>query len=236
MSTTAIATSSSPEKYGRAFWERLWRTAGIQAIGLLLIAGLLYGRQPGVGAPAAALAAFYGGNHLRILVATPLLGLGVLNLLWFAAALRASLANAGQDGWGAAATASSSIVGGMFLFLAAVVASIAHSASGGNNSTAASALNDLVWAAFVLASFPRAMLIMAGSLGFWRAGLISDKVFAAGVGCIVLTLLGGTTWFHEGFWAPDGAYSLWISPIVGLLWVLVASRVLIRAPAARSGW
>jgi len=42
-------------------------------------------------------------------------GLAVLNLMWFAAALRITLADVGQDGWGAAATASSTAFGAMLL-------------------------------------------------------------------------------------------------------------------------
>jgi len=42
-------------------------------------------------------------------------GLAVLNLMWFAGALRNTLTDAGQDGWGAAATASSAAIGALFL-------------------------------------------------------------------------------------------------------------------------
>jgi len=45
----------------------------------------------------------------------------------------------------------------------------------------------------VLTSFPRAMLIMASAFGLWRARLISNALFAAGVAAVVLGLLGGTT-------------------------------------------
>jgi len=81
------------------------------------------------------------------------------------------------------------------------------------------------------------MLVMSGAFGFWRAGLISNALFAAGVAAVVLTLLGGTTWLSGGFWAPDGAYSRFVSPIIGIVWVVVVSQVLlIRSPATRAGW
>jgi hypothetical protein len=220
-----------------AFWERLWRTAGIQSVGLFIIAYVIYGNQPQVGAPADALVAFYGGNRTRILIAAIFSGMAVLNLLWFAAALRTTLAEARQDGWGAAVTASSTAVGGLFLLLISVGAVLAYSIAGSGNNALASGLNDFAWAGVVLTSFPRAMLIMAGTLGLWRAGLISNALFAAGVAAIVLVLLGGTTWLSDGFWAPDGAYSRLVSPIIGLVWVVVVSRILLtRIPAARAGW
>jgi hypothetical protein len=71
----------------------------------------------------------------------------------------------------------------------------------------------------------------------WRARLISNTLFAAGVAGVVLVLLGGTTWLPDGFWSPYGMYSRLISPIIGVVWVLVVSRILLaQSPATRSGW
>ena len=211
-------TSTSPSVYTTpAFWERLWRTAGIQSVGLFVTAYLIYGRWPLIGAVIS--------------------GFAILNLMWFAAALRTTLADAGQDGWGAAATASSAAFGGIFLLLLTLVVSLAYSIAGLGNHTLTWGLIDFAWAGFVLSSFPRAMLIMSGAFGLWRARLISNAVFAAGVVAVVLVLLGSTTWLSGGFWSPAGVYSRLVSRIIGLVWVLVVSRVLLtRSPAARAGW
>jgi len=231
-----MTSSTSTGVTSGVFWERLWRSAGIQSLGLFIIGYVIYGYQPHVGASADALVAFYDGDSARILIAAVFFGLSVLNLLWFAAALRTTLADAGRDGWGAAATASSAAVGGLFLLLIAVAAALAYSPAPAND-TLTSGLNDFVWACVVLSSFPRAMLIMSGAFGFWRAGLISNALFAAGVAAVVLVLLGGTTWLSGGFWAPDGAYSRFVSPIIGIVWALVVSQVLLtRSPATRAGW
>jgi hypothetical protein len=238
MSESTTPMPSSTSVYTTAgFWERLWRTSGIHFVVFFIIAYVIYGYQPQVGASADALVAFYDGNRARILIAAVFSGMAVLNLLWFAAALRTTLADAGQDGWGAAATASSAALGGLLFLLIAVGAVLAYSIAGAGNSTLTSGLNDFAWACAVLTSFPRAMLIMAGTLGLWRAGLISNGLFAAGVAVIVLVLLGGTTWLKGGFWGPDGAYSRFVSPIISLVWVVVVSRVLLtRSPATRPGW
>ena len=229
-SSTSVYTTS-------AFWERLWRMSGINFVVFFIIAYVILGHQPQVGASADALVAFYDGDRTRILIAAVVSGMAVLNLLWFAAALKTTLADAGQDGWGSAATASSVAVGGLFLLLLTVGAALAYSIAGSGNHTLTSGLNDFAWASVVLTSFPRAMLIMAGTFGLWRAGLISNALFAAGVAAVVLVLLGGTTWLSGGFWAPDGAYSRFVSPIIGLVWVMVVSRVLLtRSLATRSGW
>jgi hypothetical protein len=229
-STTAMTSSTS------VFWERLWRMSGINFVAFAIIAYVIYGYQPQVGAPADALVAFYDGHRTRILIAAVVSGLAVLILLWVAAALRTTLADAGRDGWGAAATASSTAVGALFLLLITVGAALAYSIAGSGNQTLTSGLNDLWWALVVLSSFPRAMLIMAGSFGLWRAGLISNALFGTCVAAVVLGVLGGTTWLRGGFWAPDGAYARFVWPIIGLVWVVLASRVLARSPATRAGW
>jgi hypothetical protein len=234
-STTAMTSPASVNSPG--FWELLWRTSGIQFVLFFIITYVLYGFQPQVGASPDALVAFYHGDRTRILIAAVISGLNVLNLMWFAAALRATLADAGQDGWGAAVTSSSTAFAGLFLLLLAVGVSLAYSIAGPENQALTAGLNDFAWAGVVLTSFPRAMLIMAGSFGLWRARLISNALFAAGVTALVLVLLGGTTWMRGGFWAPDGAYSRFVSPTIGLVWVMVVSRVLLkRGPPTRAGW
>lgn len=238
MSASTSAITSSPNVYTTpAFWERLWRMSGINFIVFFILAYVIYGHQPQVGASADALAAFYEGERTRILIAAVFAGVAVLNLLWFAAALRTTLADAGQDGWGAAATAASAAVGGLFLLVIMLVAALAYSIAPSANHPLTSGLNDIAWAAVVVSSFPRAMLIMASAFGLWRAGLISTALFAAGVAAVVLVLLGGTTWLGGGLWAPDGAYSRFVSPLIGLVWVVVVSRILLTAgPATRAGW
>jgi hypothetical protein len=237
MSASTSTVSSSGSYSSPAFWERLWRTSGIQFVGLFIIASFIYGSQPPIGASADALTAFYNGDRTRILIAVFFFGLNLLNLLWFTMAVRTTLADAGQDGWGAAAIAASAAFGALFLLYLTVVAALAYSLVGSGNTAFASGLNDLSWALVVLTSFPRAMLIMAWTFGLWRAGQISNTLFAAGVAALVLVLLGGSTWVAGGFWAPDGAYSRLVSPIIGLAWVVVVSRVLLtRSPATRAAW
>jgi hypothetical protein len=203
MSTKAVATPGGVST--SAFWERLWRTSGFQFVALIVIAYFVYAN----------------GDRTRMQIAAFVSGLAVLYLMWFAAAIRVTLAEAGQDGWGAAATGASAAVGGLFLMI--VAASI-------------SGLGDFAWACFVLSSFVRAMLAMAPTFGLWRAGLISNSLFAVGVAVVVLSVLGGTTWLSGGPWAPDVIYSRVILPIIGLAWVIVLNYVVWNRPAARSGW
>ena len=50
-STTAMASSTSVYN-APAFWERLWRMSGINFVAFVIIAYVIYGYQPQVGAPA----------------------------------------------------------------------------------------------------------------------------------------------------------------------------------------
>src|SRR4030095_3691987 len=128
MSVSAAAMPSSTQTMGSstsvsntpAFWEHLWRTSGLQFVGFFIITSVIYGYQPQVGASPDALVAFYNGDRTRILVAAVFSGLNLLNLLWFAAALRTSLSEMGQDGWAAAATASSTAFGALSLLQTSV--------------------------------------------------------------------------------------------------------------------
>ena len=236
MSAITATEVSSGGRYGAAFWERLWRTAGLQFVGLCIIAYLVYGNQPQVGASPDTLAAFYSGGRTRILIAASISGLAVLYLMWFAAAVRATLADAGEDGWGSALTGASAAVGAVFLLIIAVVAALAYSIAGSRNDALLSGLNDFTWAAVVMSSFVRAMVVMAPTFGLWRAGVMSNRVFAIGVTIVVLSVLGGTTWVSGGFWAPDGVFSRYISPILGLLWAVVVSDYVLKRPLVRRFW
>jgi hypothetical protein len=209
-------------------WERQFRSSGISSAVLFIIGYVISGSQPKVGASAAELVSFYDGHHTRILIATVILGFAVLCLLWFAAALSSALRDAGQGTWATAATAASAALGVAFFLLITLSATLAYSIAGFGNDQITSGLNALSWALKVVASFPAAMLIMAGSFGLWQAGIISRASFGAGVAAVVLVLLGATTWAGVGVWAPDGVYSRFITPIIGLVWIVVVSGFLYR--------
>jgi hypothetical protein len=189
-------------------WERNWRASGIGAVLFLIVAYGVYGSQPKAGASADKLVSFFDGDRTRILIATVIFCLGFLNLLWFAAALATDLRDAGKGGWATAATASSAALGAVLFLRMVVRAALAYSIAGSGSPGVTSGLADLAWALSVIVSFPAAMLVMAGSFGLWRVGMISKAAFGAGVAAVVLGLLGGTTWAQNGFWAPDGAYAL----------------------------
>jgi hypothetical protein len=216
-------------------WQRVWRGAGIQFVGLFVLAAIVRGAQPKIGASAESLVSFYDGDSTRILIATVIFGFALLNLMWFGAAIASALRDAGKGGWGAAATAASTALAGILFLVVTINAALAYSIAGSGNDTVTSGLNDLTWVLLVLGAFPTAMLIMSGSFGLWRAGILSNRGFGLGVTAMVLVLLRATTWSSDGFWAPDGAYSLYIATLVVVAWVVGITRVLLaRRPSTTS--
>jgi hypothetical protein len=210
-------------------WERLWHSSGIGFVLFLIVAVLMKGRLPSMDASPEAVASFYEAHRARILLAAVISGLGLLNLVWFAAALTTTLRAAGQGGWGTAVTAASALMAGMFFVLIALIAALAYAATGtAGDAVLASQLHRIVWATFVVSAFPRAMLTMAPTFGLWRARLISNAFFAAGVGAVILGVLGGMMWARQGAFAPDGVYSRLVLPIIEIVWTVVISGVVLR--------
>jgi hypothetical protein len=217
--------------YSSAFWERIWRSAGIQSIAFFVIGYIVYGTPPGVGASRGDLISFYDGDRTRILIAAIFFGFGVLNLMWFGAALAAALRDAAKGGWGGAAIAASAAFGGVVLVYVAVNTALAYSIAGSGSDRLTSGLNDFAWVLTVLASFPAAMVLMSGTFGLWRAGIISNTVYWSIFPGWVLVVLGGTTWAGSGFWAPDGAYLQYVTPIIFAVLITFFSGLLTRGVA-----
>jgi hypothetical protein len=184
--------------------------------------------QPKVGAATDELVSYYDGDSTRILIATVIVGFGILNLTWFAAALASVLRDAGKGGWGNAAIAASAAVAAVYFVLITLRAGLAYSIAGLGSSEVTSGLHDLTWVLTSIFWFPTAMLIMAGSFGLWRAGIFSNTAFGAGVTAMVLVLLATTTWASDGFWAVDGAYARFVPTTVMLVWIVVVSGFLVR--------
>lgn len=215
-------------------WERIWRGSGIGAALFFIVGYIFYGRPPKVGAATDELVSYYDGDSTRIFIATVIVGFGILNLTWFAAALASVLRDAGKGGWGTAATAAGAAIAAVYFVLIALRAGLAYSIAGSGNTEVTSGLHDLTWVLTSLFWFPTAMLIMAGSFGLHRAGLFSNRAFGAGVTAMVLVLLATTTWAGDGFWAVDGGYARFVPTLVMLLWITVVSGFLVRRYAAVS--
>ena len=214
--------------YDPAFWAKVWRSAGIQSIAFFVIGYIIFGEQPGVRASPAELVSFYHGDRTRILIASVFFGFGVLNLMWFGAALASALRDAGMGGWAGAATAATAAFGAIVLVNITICSAVAYSIIGTGGLALTSALNDFSWSLAVLTSFPAAMVLMAGTFGLWRAEIISTRTYWMIFPGWVLVVAGATTWASSGFWAPDGAYLQFVTPIIFAVMVTFFSGLLTK--------
>lgn len=213
-------------------WERSSRATGIVFVVLFIVGFLIYGDQPKIGASTSDIVSFYDGDRGRILTGIAIFGMATVFLLWFAAAIASTLRDVGRGGWGGATLAAGTALATLFYLLIAVTAGLAYSIAGSGDEGVITALSDMAWIVGVTVSFPAALLIGATSIGLLGTGLVPSWFSQTGIVAAILVLLGGTTWASDGFWAPDGAYSQWITPIVALAWVAVSSGLLYtRAPA-----
>ena len=218
--------------YDPSFWARVWRSAGIQSIAFFAIGYIVLGEQPGVRATPAELVSFYHGDRTRILIASVFFGFGVLNLMWFGAALASALRDEGMGGWAGAATAATAAFGAVVLINVTIYTALAYSiTTGPAGLQLTSALNDFSWVLTVLASFPAAMVLMSGTFGLWRAEIISTRLYWMIFPAWVLVVLGGTSWASSGFWAPDGAYLQFVTPIIFAVMVTFFSGLLTKRVA-----
>jgi hypothetical protein len=112
-----------------------------------------------------------------------------------------------------------------------VRAALAFTIAGSGSPFVTSGLADFAYVLTVLWFFPAAMFVMSGAFGLRQAGMISNRFLTASVLAVVVALLGGMTWASDGFWAPDGAYSL-ISAFVVFLWIAVLSGFLVMKSSA----
>jgi hypothetical protein len=80
-----------------------------------------------------------------------------------------------------------------------------------------------------LSAFALAGTIAAASVGLARARLLPAWFLWFGLGAALLVVLHGTNWADDGFWSPGGGYLI-VVVAAGLLWTIVTSVLLFRAP------
>jgi hypothetical protein len=110
---------------------------------------------------------------------------------------------------------------------------LAISIAGSGSPEVTSGLNDLAWSLSVIVSFSAAMLVMAGSFGLWRTGMISKAAFAEGwrPWCSSCSAERPGRAMAS---APDGGYAI-VSGIMLYGWVAVVSGFLyMRRPSTVS--
>jgi hypothetical protein len=215
----------------RLSWERWSRGFGVLFVVVVLIAFFTFGDQPKVDDSASDITSFYDGDRGRILVGLVLFALSFVILAWFVGAIANALRTAGEGRLAATVILLTAVFVGIQFMTGMLVGGLSHSIAGNSASSEdlLRALNTMAWSADALSSIPLAGAILAASAGL--ALLLPSWHIWLGLVAAILIVLRGTNWASDGFWAPSGDYAL-ITIAAALLWTLVTSVLLYRAPIA----
>lgn len=213
---------------GKEQWDRFAAACGMVSVAIFLVAGLVYGNAPDVGAEPTAVVDFFRENRDQVLWAVFIQGFGVLALLWFTGALADALRRVDETRLaftGAMAFALALALGAVATLLRAAIAfSIADvgdaAVAAGIFQTAAlidTAQN--VVSAGIFIAIGAAVLRTAFLPRWW--GWVS---LLAGAWAVV----SATAWQTDGFWSPDGAG--FANFVVYVVWVGITSLLMTMRP------
>jgi hypothetical protein len=214
---------------GSLDWDRWSRLSGVAFVVVAVAAFLALGEVPKIDDSTDELVSFYDGDRGRVLTGTILFGFALIVLGWFIGTIAHILLGAGQGRLGAIGL----VLGAGFLGAQAVVTAIVGGLSlniaAAGDAGVIQALHSTQWSVDNLSGFFLAGTIAAASIGLVRGGVLDDWFGWAGAVAVVVALQHGTNWSEDGFWAPGGGWTI-ITIIVALLWTLVTSVMLYRAP------
>jgi hypothetical protein len=219
----------------RAMWDRIAPGFGVVFAVLFLLGFLLIGDSPALDDPAEEIAAYYDDDRGKLLTVIVLFGLSIVAFLWFLGSLVHTLRVEANESRLAATVLGAGVVttsmfGGIVLMNAGLTFQIAEDGDAG----VVAALYDLAWVASTLIAYPLAALVFAAGIGAMRGRLLPQWFGWTSAGGALVLLASGTTFARDGFWAPDGVYNAYITPLVFLGWVVVLSFLLLRRPVAQT--
>jgi hypothetical protein len=211
-------------------WEWVARASGIVAAALALMGLLIAGSNyPGVNAPTADVTTYYDKSHSKVMLTGLLFAISVTFFFWFIGAVVSTLREAGLGGWAATVLGLGTARGAFLMATVWVISALDFRIASSDNAAVVQAFQDLQWAARVISLFPAGALFFAAAVAFSKAGIFPAWYSWSFVPGGFIVFLGGTTWAHSGFWAPDGGLS-YIAIAIGLSWMFITSALLLRLP------
>jgi len=212
-----------------ASWERWARAMGVVFAVLALIGFMVYGEAPKLEDSAEEVASFYRDDGGRVLTGLTIFCFSFVPLFWFVGAVANALRLSGESRLAATVVGLLAAWAGAQFVLAASAAPLAVSLADTADPEISQALNGLGLAVDNLSAFALAGTVVAASVGLTRARLLPAWFLWFGLVAAVLIVLHGTNWADEGFWSPGGGYVI-VVVATGLLWTIVTSVLLFRAP------
>jgi hypothetical protein len=213
---------------GSVNWERWGFAAGVAFVVLTVASFIVGGEPPKVSDPAADVVSYYDSERGQVLVSTFLFAAALGFWLWFGGTVANILRTRGEGRVAATIIGAVSAFVSLQLVAASINGIVAHSVARAGEDGVVGALFDVTWGLDVVAAIPSAVFFLAASLGLKRTSMIPEWLSWAGIGVAALFILRATNWAQEGFWSPNGEYLFILIPLA-LLWILVASIVLVRS-------
>jgi hypothetical protein len=216
----------------KAMWDRVAPGFGVVFAVFFLLGFLLIGDSPGLDDSPEEIATYFDDERGKLVTVIVLFGLAIVAFLWFLGSVVHTLRVEADESRLAptalgAGVVTTSMFGGIVLLNAGLTFQIAEDGDAG----VVAAVYDLAWVASTLISFPVAALVFATGIGVWRSRLLPAWFGWTSAVAAVAILSSGTTWARDGFWAPDGLYNAYITPIIFIAWTLVVSvLLLLRRP------
>jgi hypothetical protein len=198
------------------------------------VAGFLAGGEaPKTSDASAEVVRYFDSNRGQVIVGSVLFAVGLVFLVWFAAAVANHLRESGESRAGATVLAAGAVFAAVQLVLSTLYATLAFSIAGSGQAATTKALFDFDLALDVLGGLPAGLFILAAAVGLKRTASIPPWLAWAGVAVAALEILRVTAWARDGFWSPSGGYMV-LTIACGLLWILVTSVVLVRSVPAEA--
>ena len=212
---------------GSMGWERWARAGGIGFAVFTIASFIVGGEPPKVSDSADEVVSYYTDDRGQVIVSSFLFAVGLVLLLWFAAAIANALRERGEGRVAATVLAAAAAWVPIQLVLTGIGAALAHSIAANGDADVVSALFNLSWVLDMVGALPIAVFALATSLGLRRTQMVPEWLSWGGIVVAVLLALRSTTWARDGFWSPTGEYLFIVIPLA-LLWILVTSIVLVR--------
>lgn len=213
----------------RATWDGVAPGFGVVFAVLFVLGFLLIGDSPALDDSAGEIVAYYVDERGKLVTVTVLFGLSIVAFLWFLGSVVHTLrVEADESRIAATALGAGIVTTSLFGVLVLLNAGLTLQIAADGDAGVVAALYDLAWATSTLISFPVAALVFASGIGTWRSRLLPAWFGWASVVGALAILVSGTTWAADGFWAPDGLYNAYISPVIFIVWVVLLSVLLLR--------
>ena len=208
-------------------WERWARGGGIGFAVFTIASFIVGGEPPKVSDSADEVVSYYTDDRAQVLVSSSLFAVGLVLLLWFAAAIANTLRERGEGRVAATVLAAAAAWVPIQLVLTGINAALAHSIAADGDAAVVQALFNLSWVLDMVGALPIAVFAFATALGLRRIQMVQQWLSWGGIAVAVLLALRSTTWARDGFWSPTGEYLFIVIPLA-LLWILITSIVLVR--------